>query len=501
MKRDLQKLQQQSFDLLVIGGGINGAAAAHLAVIRGLKTALIEKNDFASGTSSKSSKLMHGGIRYLENFEFGLVREALHERAFHTEKLGHLVRPMPFVIPVYDGDRRPLWMMKAGVLLYDLLAGSKNIGRRQMLNRETLLRAEPGLNPEGLRGGVLYYDALMDDVRVCLENLLEAGARGAVLANYVEACGFIKKDGIAEGVLARDRLHPQSPAFEIRARHIAVCGGAWTDSILQMDEPGLSPKVRPTKGAHMIIDQKISDRAMLIPARRDKRIFFVIPWKTGTMIGTTDTDYSGSPDDVKADDEDVNYLLEETRRVFPSLALSRQDVRITFAGLRPLLKNEGTASKISREHEIFQSASRVFYIAGGKYTTYRSIAEDFVGRLAQGPTIEHFFSEPLTEPPETLGESCGVTAETAAYLAGLYGSRLSAVMALCQNDPALKARIHPAHPAILAQAVYARENEMAQTVDDLIFRRLMLGYVPGLPRDFYPAAREKLSRMGFSLNT
>lgn len=497
MKRDLERLKRQTFDLLVVGGGINGAAIAHLAALRGLTTALIEKNDFASGTSSKSSKLMHGGIRYLENFQFSLVREALHERAFHVRTLSHLVQPLPFVIPVYEGDRRPLWMMRAGVMLYDFLAGSKNIGRHQVLSREEILKAEPGLKPEGLRGGVLYYDALMDDVRVCLENVLAASERGAVCANYLEALSLIKENGRAAGVKALDRRNPSGTAVEIRARRIVVCGGAWTNELLRRDDARLQPRIRPTKGAHLIIDRKISQHALLIPARRDKRIFFVIPWKQGTMIGTTDTDYAGSPDQVQADDQDLDYLLEETRRVFPELSIRREDVRISFAGLRPLLRHEGAASKISREHEIFEAPSGVHYIAGGKYTTYRAIAEDFVGRLIKGPSIEKFYSAPLKESPASFSSRTNLAPETAAYLLGIYGSRAEEIVQLVKRDPALAERIHPAHPAIAAQVVYARDVEMAETAEDVIQRRLMLAYVPGLPLGFHSELSRRISRFGF----
>lgn len=498
MRRDLDKLKRQTFDLLVIGGGINGAAIAHLAALRGLKTALIEKNDFASGTSSKSSKLMHGGIRYLENFQFSLVSEALRERHFHVKALPYLVQPLPFIIPVYKGDRRPLWMMRAGVLLYDLLAGPKNIGRHRSLTAAQVLELEPLLNPEGLQGGVLYYDALMDDVRVCLENVLSAAERGAVCANYVEVTGFIKENGRVAGVTARDLLcGGASGLMQIHARRVVVCCGAWTNEILKLDDAKASERVRPTKGVHLVIDKKISERALLIPARRDKRIFFVIPWKSGTMIGTTDTDFSGTPDHVKAETEDLDYLLQEAARVFPGLNLSSLDIRISFAGLRPLLRHEGTASGISREHEIFESASGTSYIAGGKYTTYRAIAEDFVGRLISGPPIEKFYGGGAKENAQALAARYCVPAETAEYLCGLYGSRANDVLNLVSKDPLLGQRISPEHPAIMAQLHYSRDVEMASTAEDVIARRLVLAYAPGKASLAVPALLTSLDKMGF----
>lgn len=498
MRRDLEKLKRQTFDLLVIGGGINGAAIAHLAALRGLKTALVEKNDFASGTSSKSSKLMHGGIRYLENFQFSLVREALRERHFHVKALPYLVQPLPFIIPVYRGDRRPLWMMRAGVFLYDLLAGSKNIGRHRSLTTAQVLEMEPSLNPEGLQGGVLYYDALMDDVRVCLENVLSAAERGAVCANYVEVTGFIKENGRVAGVTARDLLCGDAPgAMQIHARRVVVCSGAWTNKLLKLDDANAPERVRPTKGVHLIIDQKISERALLIPARRDKRIFFVIPWKTGTMIGTTDTDFTGAPDHVKAEAEDLDYLLQEAARVFPALDLSNHDIRMSFAGLRPLLRHEGTASGISREHEIFESSSGTTYIAGGKYTTYRAIAEDFVGRLISGPSIEKFFGGGSRENADTLASRYHVSLETAEYLSGLYGSRAVDVLKLVDKNPELGQAVSPAYPAIMAQLHYSRDVEMASTVEDVLARRLVLAYAPGKAAEAVPAFLRRLEEMGF----
>lgn len=498
MRRDLDKLKRQTFDLLVIGGGINGAAIAHLAALRGLKTALLEKNDFASGTSSKSSKLMHGGIRYLENFQFALVREALRERHFHVKSLPNLVQPLPFIIPVYKGDRRPLWMMRAGVFLYDLLAGSKNIGRHRSLTAAQVLAMEPSLNPEGLQGGVLYYDALMDDVRVCLENVLSAAERGAVCANYLEVTGFIKENGRAAGVTARDLMSEgSSGVLQIHARRVVVCAGAWTNELLKQDDSRAAERVRPTKGAHLVIDKKISERALLIPARRDKRIFFVIPWKTGTMIGTTDTDFTGTPDHVKAEAEDLDYLIQEAARVFPGLNFSSRDIRISFAGLRPLLRHEGTASGISREHEIFESGSGVSYIAGGKYTTYRAIAEDFVGKLISGPSIEKFYGSTIKDKAEALAARSGVPVATAEYLLNLYGSRAADVLSLVSKNSSLGQPISPGYPAILAQLHYSRDVEMALTAEDVFARRLVLAYAPGQASQVVPALLEQTAKMGF----
>ncbi len=478
MRRDLEKLKRQTFDLLVVGGGINGSAIAHLAALRGLKTALIEKKDFASGTSSKSSKLIHGGIRYLENFQFKLVREALRERYFHVQKVPHLVRPLAFVIPVYEGDKRPLWLMKVGVFLYDLLAGARSTGPHQSMDAETVLKREPGLRREGLLGGVLYYDALMDDARLCLENVLSADQRGAACANYLEVTGFLKENGRVAGVQVQDLLEPDSSRFEIRAKRVVCCGGAWTHSLLMLDDPRAESRIRPTKGVHLVTSKKISKNALLIPSKRDNRIFFIIPWKGGTMIGTTDTDFRGNPDQVEADDSDIEYLLTETARVFPDAKLSRESVDVTFAGLRPLLKKSGNASSVSREHEVTETPSGLFFVTGGKYTTYRAVAEDFVNRLISGPGIESLFGSGTLETAEVLASKFSVSTETAAYLLEKYGSRAVDILGLVKKDSSLGKQITQGHPAIFAQIPYSVDVEMAQTVEDVLARRLTLAYSP-----------------------
>jgi len=482
LQRDLPRYQKNNYDLLVIGGGINGASIAHLAALRRMKVALLEKNDFAAGTSSKSSKLMHGGIRYLERFEFGLVRESLRERYFHVQAAPHLVRPLAFIIPVYEGDRRPLWMMRLGVFLYDLLAGSQKIGQHRFLSRDDLLKHEPNLKSEGLTGGVLYYDAQMDDARVCLENVLAADAHGAHVANYVEVTAFIKENGRVTGVRARDRLAPEKPEFEIRARNFFCAAGPWTNALLKLDEPHAPEKVRPTKGVHIVTPKKICKHAFLIPAERDNRIFFVLPWKNNSMIGTTDTDYSGSPDQVAPEEADIAYLIEETRRVFPGLELHREDFKVSFAGLRPLLKREGSASNVSREHAVFTTASGLFFVAGGKFTSYRSIAEDCVDRIRPNSMVKIealYGSGRIDEEglPRTAREH-GVSLELIQGLVEKYGARYTDLLKLGKENPALFEAVSPGLPLIKAELVYAVRTEMARSVDDLLYRRLSLGYSP-----------------------
>ena len=346
MERDIKRFSNQTYDLLVIGGGINGAAIAHLAAKRGMKVALLEKGDFASGTSSKSTKLIHGGIRYLENMEVDLVYESLRERHIQLRVAPHLVKPLPFVIPVYQGDKRPLWMMQLGVFLYDLLAGRYRVKPWRKLSRQEVIRLEPGIEPKGLKGGVLYYDAQMDDARLCLENVLMAAQYGAHVANYVKVVSFVKENGRVAGVRAHDMLGIKE--LEVRAKRVICAAGPWTNELLRLDLPEAKKKVRTTKGIHIVYKGEISKHAVLIGSQSDRRIFFVIPWMGNSLIGTTDTDYIASPDAVKVEKEDIDYLVRESKRVFPALDFTPSNILATFAGLRPLIRKSGSPRKVSR---------------------------------------------------------------------------------------------------------------------------------------------------------
>lgn len=481
MKRDLKRLADSSYDLLVIGGGINGTSIAHLAAKRGLKTALIDKGDFASGTSSKSSKLMHGGLRYLENFQFSLVREALKERTFHVQHVPHLVKPLKFVVPVYKGDKRPLWMMHLGVWLYDVLAGKDRIGKHARLSKKEVLALEPNLASKGLVGGVVYYDAQMDDGRLCIENALMADDLGAEIANYVEVIEILKDQGKCIGVRARDTLKPDSAPFEIFAKKIICAAGPWTNELLKMDFPDALPRVRPTKGVHFVTSKIKVKNGLLIPTRSDKRIFFLLPWFGSTMIGTTDTDYFGSPDEVAADNDDIEYLIRETKRVFPKVALKPHDVKIHFAGLRPLVAKSGKESAVPREHFIFRTDSGMHVVVGGKYTTYRVIARDCLDHLEgrKGPGITTLYGAGDAQTTAyDIAQNYQIDEETAKALLRRYGRRYLNLLNLIEHDEKLREPIAPGSHCIKAEVVYARQVEMAQTDDDIIYRRLSVGYVP-----------------------
>jgi len=480
MKRDISKCKDQVFDVLVIGGGINGSAIAYMAALNGLKVCLLEKDDFGSGTSSKSTKIVHGGLRYLENLEFPLVKEALRERTIQIRNAPHLVHPLGFIVPVYKNDERPFWLIKFGVFLYDLLSGKYLLKKHRTLNAAEIEHLVPGIKTEGLLGAAMYYDGQMDDARLVLENVLSAAERGAVVANYVQVRSFIKEMGKAIGVEAVDRMSDQ--VFKVKAKKIVAAVGVWTDKFFDKEHARAPQKVRPTKGVHIVYRGQVSEHAILIPTKSDKRIFFVIPWHGNSLIGTTDTDYSDDPDKLSVEDEDIEYLFNEAKRVFPDVDFQKKDIITTFAGLRPLAFNEGAPSKVSRRHVVESSYSGVIYVYGGKYTTYRKIAEDALKMVTTKALLDTsekyplFGSGEITRSVNDIALAYGLTPQTVEYLISLYGVRYQDVLDLVQKDKDLKDPIARGTRAIKAQVVYAIEHEFAMREDDIMERRLGLIY-------------------------
>lgn len=480
MSHDRKSSSDHEYDLLVIGGGINGAAVANIAAAEGLRVILLEKGDFAGGTSSKSTKLIHGGLRYLEQCEFGLVYEALHERALLLKSVGHLVSPLSFIVPVYQNGPRPFWMMKLGVWLYDQLSGRYVIEPQRTLSRDDVLRAVPGINPQGLQGAVAYTDAQMDDARLCLENILSARQKGASVLNYCEVTALLKEREQTLGVEARNVL--TKDIFEVHAKNVVCTLGPWTNQFLADDFPKSRHKVRLTKGVHLVHRQRFADQAVFLQAQKERRIFFVIPWGAHTLIGTTDTDYPGRPDDVRVEPADIEYLLGECRRFFPRVSLERQDIVTSFAGLRPLVHERGHPSHVSRKHVIVQSPSGVFYLMGGKYTTFRPMAVECVEKVLRrkiksSADYPLYGSGPMDEKSVDAAVVYGVDAATVDYLKSKYGIRYTEVLRLTQENPLWKRRICDCSLAIEAQVVYAIRTELAKQADDVIWRRLGIGYL------------------------
>lgn len=475
--RNIKRLASGPYDVLVVGGGINGAAVAHMAALNGLSVALLDKGDFAGGTSSKSTKLIHGGLRYLEHLELGLVRESLHERFVQMQSAPHLVHRLGFILPVYKKDPRPLWMMRLGVSLYDGLSGKYDIGRPRALTAKEIVHFVPSIKREDLMGGVFYYDAQMNDARLCLENVLSARAHGAHVANYVDVRSLIKENGKAAGVEAVDLLTNQK--LTIRARHVVAAVGPWTNTFMQKESAQAPPKVRTTKGVHMVYRGQFAPHAVF-QSVRDGRMVFMIPWHGNTLIGTTDTDYTGRPDDVSVDDQDIAYLMEAAQDLLPAVTLSEKNIISTFAGLRPLVSRSGDPSKVSRRHVVEKSYSGIIYIMGGKYTTYRKIAEDCL-KLCTSKKIKEtherfpvYGSGPIDVSVEDDAARFGVSAEQVQYLREQYGVRYDQVLNLVLQDRSLAEPLCSCSPAIKAQVVYARQVECAVYPEDIIERRLGL---------------------------
>lgn len=378
--QNIQLMQQEVFDLVIIGGGINGVGVARDAASRGMRVALIEGHDFASGTSSRSSKLIHGGIRYLENMEFHLVFEALNERTRLFEIAPHLVHPLRFMIPLYENSRVGMFKMGLGMWLYDALALFQAPEMHERLDAHESLERMPSLAPQELRGSYIYSDAYMDDDRLVHETLRSAVEMGAIAANFVKATGAgFNSEGKIETIECADQLSGQK--FSIHAKHVVSCVGPWTDDLGPKILKGWKDILRPTKGIHLTLQKSRLPltSAVVMAAEKSDRIVFGIPRHEMVVIGTTDTDYRELPDGVVATAEDVKYLLEVTRQYFPGAKITEKDIVATYAGVRPLVKDESSSEgKTSREHTIIDDERGVTLVAGGKYTTYRLMSQQVV---------------------------------------------------------------------------------------------------------------------------
>ncbi|HEX4124300.1 MAG TPA: glycerol-3-phosphate dehydrogenase/oxidase [Tepidisphaeraceae bacterium] len=383
MTRTPRLLADTEFDLLIIGGGIFGAGIARDAALRGLRVALVEQGDFASGTSSQSSKLIHGGFRYLEQFQIGLVAEALRERHILRTTAPHLVHPLPLILPVYAGDPRPLWMLRVGMKLYDLLAMYRNVQSSRGLSAADVLAREPALRPGGLAGGVRFFDAHEDDARLCLDTILHAAQLGAVCVNYCRAIGFARRDERVVAATVEDQLSHER--FEVSARVFVNAAGPWIETVQGLagiDGPKL--RLSPTKGVHLVLPALVREHGIFFQSPRDGRMMFLLPWYDASLLGTTDTDFTADPSLAGADSADVEYLLEAANSIVPDAHLTPADVITTFAGVRPLLVDESKdPSARPREHRIELQGENFLSIGGGKYTTFRLIAAQATDRVCR----------------------------------------------------------------------------------------------------------------------
>jgi glycerol-3-phosphate dehydrogenase len=374
------RLRADEFDLLVIGGGINGAGIARDGALRGLRVALVERDDFASGTSSRSSRLVHGGVRYLEHGFLHLVFESSRERRILLRVAPHLVRPLAFTWPVYRGARIPGWKLAAGLWLYDLLALFRNVGRHRSLSAAGVRAAEPRLRQDGLAGGATYFDAATDDARLTLANIIDAVAAGAVVLNHAEVTSLGGPQGRVSAVEVRDCLGGET--FSVRARAIVNATGPWTDTISRMEDPSSRPAVLGTKGVHVAVHaSRVGNRsAVTLLSPTDGRVMFVLPAGEHTIIGTTDTAATETPDQVRATQADVRYLLDCVNAFFPEASLRPDDVVCAWAGIRPLIAsgNAGNPAGASREHLVAEGPRGVIAVTGGKLTTYRAMSAEVV---------------------------------------------------------------------------------------------------------------------------
>ena len=372
----LAELGRAPLDVLVIGGGIVGAGVARDAALRGLRVGLVEQHDFAYGTSSRSSRLLHGGLRYLAQGRIGLVHAASSEKRVLHHIAPHLAEPLPFIFPAYRGNRDwVLWQLKLGVKLYDLLCGGRNLGKSTWLSQEEALRKVPALNPDGLNGAVRYYDGFTNDARLTLDTLRSAAGHGALLVNYCRFTNAACREVWQCEVEDLENGHPTT----VRARAVVNATGPWADGL-----PHSRVKLRVTKGVHLVVERARLPVPETVVMTEGKRILFAIPWGERTILGTTDTDYQGSLDEVHPEPADIRYLLEITNRFFPAARLSEADVISAWAGLRPLLAEpNGAPSDISRSHEIHQPEPGWWDVAGGKLTTYRQMAEQTVDKIVK----------------------------------------------------------------------------------------------------------------------
>lgn len=498
-------MADERYDLIVVGAGINGSGIARDATMRGLRTLLLDKEDIAAGTTAASTRLIHGGLRYLEHGEVGLVRESLREREVLLRIAPHLVAPLPLLIPIYEGDRRGPLLIRLGMIAYDALSYDRSLPGHRMLSRDDAVARVPGLARDGLRGAAVYYDAQATFAeRLAVENAVDALERGCDVRLHTEATRLLVEGGNIAGVEAIDRLTGET--FLARAGIVVNVSGPWVDTLLEGHER--SRLIGGTKGSHIVVEPfpGAPADALYVEARRDGRPYFVVPWNGAYLIGTTDIRVDGDLDRVFADDAEIDYLIAETNRVLPAARLTRGDVCYTQSGVRPLpFQPAGAAGTITRRHLVRDHGANggpagLISIVGGKLTTYRELAEVATSTafrlLGKTPPAARTAEEPL---PGARGADPAValavhSEQTASHLRGVYGTRALDVLALTDADPSLAAPLDPASGAIAAEIVWAVRREGARTLTDILLRRTMIGLDPDVGPGSAEAAADVASR-------
>ena len=484
--------QHSQYDLLIIGGGATGCGIAVDAASRGLKVALVEKNDLAEGTSSKSTKLVHGGVRYLEaavknldRAQYNLVKEALHERGLFLKNAPHLAHPLPLITPIYNWFEVPY--VYAGLVMYDLLAGRLGLGHSKLISRAEALRRFPMLKADGLKAGVVYYDGQFNDARMAVSLARTAERHGATVLSHAEVVSLEKTDGKLSGARVHDTLTGEE--FIIQARGIINAAGPFVDRIRQMDDAQAAPILKAASGIHIVLDGRFAppDTGLLIPKTEDGRVLFILPWQGHALVGTTDSP-AEIMDHPQAKEEEIAYVLRHINKYF-DMGVTRQDVSSVWCGLRPLIQADPSANtaQLVREHLLMESNAGLISMAGGKWTSYRKMAEEAVDQAVKsfnlthaGPCrtenlpivgAEHFAPAARDE----LASEMGLPGDVAEHLHKTFGDEAGKVAALAHTG--FEARLHAAHPYIEAEVVFAARHEYAQRAIDVIARRLPLALV------------------------
>ena len=525
----LAKLASEPFDLLVIGGGATGAGTALDAASRGLKVALVERHDFAQGTSSRSTKLVHGGVRYLEQAvkhadrsQFNLVREALRERAVLLKNAPHLAHPLPLLTPIYSALELPYYF--TGLKLYDMLAGRANLKPSRLVSKGDAVERFPMLKRTGLRGAVEYHDGQFDDARMNVALALTAVNHGAVVLNHVAVTDLVKANGRVTGAVVRDTFQPDA-LIEVRAKVVVNATGPFVDAIRRLDEPDVQEMLKTSSGVHIVLPDRFSPpgTGLLIPKTEDGRVLFLLPWLGHTLVGTTDNPATVSAD-PRPEAEDVEYILRHVRQYF-DLPVETSDVLSAWSGLRPLVEPgnhagvghhlpgaaeaaydgraaNGSTARLSRDHTIVVSAAGLVTITGGKWTTYRKMAEDAVDTAVSSGALEPRNASTTANLPllggaafapdgaPALQEHYGLAPDVADYLHHAYGDRAATVAELASSG--LGERLAGGHPYLEAEVVYARDHEDAYFADDVLARRLRLSFLDSAAAE---AARPRVEEL------
>lgn len=484
------RARREPWDLVIVGGGASGVGVAVDAASRGYQVLLVEQHDFGKGTSSRSTKLVHGGVRYLEQGNVALVLEALKERGLLRQNAPHLVSDLAFVVPNYEWWEAPFYGM--GLKVYNLLAGKYGFGASQILSRDETLARLPTIRTEGLRGGVVYYDGQFDDARLLVNLVTTAAEQGAVLLNYTPVVGLTKDaEGFVDGVVARDLETGQE--LRAGARIVVNCTGPFADGVRRLAEPAAAPLIAPSQGAHLVFDRSFlpTDSAIMVPHTRDGRVMFAIPWHGHTLVGTTDTPIGAPAPEPRALPEEVDFILE-TAGLYLVRPPTRADVRSVFVGIRPLVRSGDATSTaaLSRDHTIHIDPSGLLTLAGGKWTTYRNMAEDAVNQAATLARLPDRDCATRTLNVHGFHPS----AERFGALS-VYGADAIGIQELVAAEPRLGEPLHRALPCCGAEIVWAARHEMARSVEDVLARRTRALFLnAAAAAEMAPQAAELLAR-------